>query len=110
MMAKPREEGFEQRRALLQGRVVTLLSYRAGDRFVARVDNLDPATVIARGEGHSRAEAESAVLAVARHRLERNKQLHDTLTELHTRVASLDKRLSEPPPPSLERRPARRDS
>ena len=98
-MATPSKDDFEQRKAPLAGRVVAVTSYRAGDKFVSRVDKLDPATAIARGEGQSRAEAEKAALADARRRLERSKQLDDTLAELHTRVASLDKRLSEPPPP-----------
>jgi hypothetical protein len=37
-------------------------------------------------------------LAAARARMENSRKLHDTLTELRTRVAALDKRLSEPPP------------
>jgi hypothetical protein len=98
-MATSSKDDFEQRKAALAGRVVAVTSYRAGDKFVSRVDKLDPATAIARGEGHSRAAAEKAALADAQRRLERSKQLDETLTELHTRVASLDKRLSEPPPP-----------
>ena len=92
-------DDFEQRKAPLGGRLVAVISYRSGDKFVSRVDNIDPATVIARGEGRSRAEAEKAALAIAQRRLAQHKHGHDTLTELHTRVASLDKRLSEPPPP-----------
>ena len=75
------------------------MSFRQGDKFVCRIDNIDPVTVIARGEGRSRAQAERAALVVAQRRLARNRYLHDTLTELHTSVASLDKRLSDLPPP-----------
>src|SRR5438445_6951313 len=92
-------EELKLRKAPVGGRVVTVVSYRQGDKYLCRVDNIDPVTVIARGEGRSRAQAERAALIVAQHRLSRNKHVHDTLTELHTRVASLDKRLSEPPPP-----------
>ncbi len=92
-------EELKLRKAPVGGRVVAVVSYRQGDKYVCRVDNIDPMTVIARGEGRSRAQAERAALIVAQRRLTRNKHLHDTLTELHTRVASLDKRLSESPPP-----------
>jgi len=93
------EIDLKLRKAPVGGRVVSVVSYRQGDKFVCRVDNIDPVTVIARGEGPSRAEAEKAAITVAQQRLLQNKHGHDTLTELHTRVASLNKRLSEPPPP-----------
>jgi hypothetical protein len=98
-MAASIGEELKLRKAPVGGRVVAVVSYRQGDKYLCRVDNIDPVTVIARGEGRSRAQAEQAALIVARRRLTRNKHVHDTLTELHTRVASLDKRLSEPPPP-----------
>src|SRR5947207_10998166 len=92
-------EELKLRRAPVGGRMVAVVSFRQGDKFVCRIDNIDPVTVIARGEGRSRAQAERAALVVAQRRLARNRYLHDTLTELHTSVASLDKRLSDLPPP-----------
>ncbi len=97
-MADAREEEVEQRNEPLDERQVRVVSFRYGDKFVCRVDNVDPGTVVARGEGRTRGEAERAALLLARQRFARSKHLQDTLTELHTRVASLDRRLSEPPP------------
>ena len=96
------EIDVKRRKAPVGGRVVTVVSYREGDGYHCRVDNIDPITVIARGEGSSRSAAEKAALTVAQNRLARNRHVHDTMTELHTRVASLDKRLSEPPRPSAK--------
>jgi hypothetical protein len=97
-MAVQREEEVEQRHERLDDRQVGVVSFRYGDKFVCRVDNINPGTVIARGEGRTRSEAERAALAIAKQRISRAKHLQDTLNELHTRVASLDKRLSDPPP------------
>jgi len=97
-MADQREEEVEQRLEKLDNHQVGVVSFRAADKFVCRVDNVYPGTIIARGEGRTRGEAERAALAVATQRFARTKQLQDTLSELHTSVASLDKRLSEPPP------------
>ena len=96
-------EELKLRKAPVGGRLVAVVSFRQGDKYLCRVDNIDPVTVIARGEGRSRAQAERAALVVAQRRLARNKYLHDTLTELHTRVASLDKRLSDTPPPPFSK-------
>lgn len=97
-MSDMREEEIEQRQESLDERQVSVVSFRHGDKFVCRVDNIDPGTVIARSEGRTRGEAERTALALAKQRFARSKHLHDTLTELHTSVASLDRRLSEPPP------------
>src|SRR3954454_1188825 len=97
-MADQREEQVEQRLESVDNHQVGDVSFREADKFVCRVDNVDPGTIIARGEGRTRGEAEKAALAVAQKRFARSKHLRDTLTELHTSVESLDKRLSEPPP------------
>jgi hypothetical protein len=96
------EEDVEQRQQKLGDQLLGVVTVRSGDKFVCRIDNVDPGAVIARGEGRTRADAERAALLQVEQRFARSKQLHDTLTELHTRVASLDKRLSEPPPSSKE--------
>jgi hypothetical protein len=101
-MGSVQEEDVEQRQQKLHGYPVGVVSFRSGDKFVCRVDNVDPGAVIARGEGRTRAEAERAALSQLERRFARSKQLRDTLSELHTSVASLDKRLSEPPPSSKE--------
>ena len=97
-MTDQREEEVEQHQEKLDDHQVGVVSFRYGDKFVCRIDNVDPGAVIARGEGRTRGEAERTALALAKQRFARSKHLHDTLSELHTSVASLDKRLSEPPP------------
>jgi len=97
-MGGQREEEVEKRQEQLDDRQVGIVSFRSGDKFVCRVDNVDPGTVVARSEGRTRGEAEKAALALAKKRFARGKHMQDTLTELHKRVASLAKRLKEPPP------------
>jgi hypothetical protein len=91
-------DGHEHRRRRLAGTAVGLATYPVGGQYVCTVDEHDSGIFLARGEGRTRTEAEQAALAAARTRMETARKLHDTLTELRTRVAALDKRLSEPPP------------
>jgi hypothetical protein len=95
-------EEREERRDLLDGWPIRLTTSRVGELFVCKIDNIDPGTLLSRGEGRSREEAERAALTMARARMTSTKRLQDTLSELRHRVAELDKRLSDPadPPPS----------
>src|SRR5438445_12174311 len=95
-------EELKLRKAPVGGRVVAVVSYRQGDKFLCRVDNIDPVTVIARGEGRSRAQGERAALVVAQRRLAKRRHQHDTLNELHTQVPSPCKHLSDVPPSSYK--------
>jgi hypothetical protein len=91
-------DDYEHRRRNLAGTAVGLATYAVGEQYVCTVDEHDSGVFLARGEGRTRTEAEQAALAAARARMESSRRLQDTLTELRTRVAALDKRLSEPPP------------
>src|SRR5689334_13166960 len=51
----PTGEGEEQeeRRDVLDGWPIRLTSFRSGDRFVCKIDNIDPGTLLSRGEGRT---------------------------------------------------------
>ena len=46
-------------------RVVGISSYRVGNLFAARIDNVDPGSIIGRGSGATREEAEGIALEKA---------------------------------------------
>jgi hypothetical protein len=46
-------------------RVVGITSYRVGNLFAARIDNVDPGSIIGRGSGATREEAEGIALEKA---------------------------------------------
>lgn len=56
---------YVTRRDSLSGQPVGVSSYRVGNRFSARVDNVDPGAIIGRGQGATREEAEQAALESA---------------------------------------------
>lgn len=90
--------GCERRKQRLEGITVVLSSYPMGSEFVCAVDDCETGMLIARGHGRTRGEAEKLAVSMARSRLRTRRRLGDTLVELRTRVAALDRRLSEPPP------------
>ncbi len=90
-------EGYEERLSTLEGTPIGVVSYPVGDEFVCRVDDIRTGMLIARGSARTRSEAEQSTLVVARSRIATRRRLGETLTELRTRVAALDRRLSEPP-------------
>src|SRR5262245_15597669 len=57
--------GLVERRQVIEGVEVRVTSYQVGKRYACRIDNIDPGTIIGRGRGATRAEAESAALAGA---------------------------------------------
>ena len=93
-------EGYEERTSKLEGTTVGVSSYPVGDEFVCRIDDITRGVLIARGSAQTRHKAEEEAVLSARFKLATRKRLGDTLIELRTRVAALDKRLSEPPPDS----------
>ncbi|HKQ71796.1 MAG TPA: hypothetical protein VJT73_20775 [Polyangiaceae bacterium] len=97
-MSMAMDQGLERRLESVDGRVVGVASYPLGRKFVCTVDNIHPGTVVARADGATRFDAERSALALAEARLARARHLQETLRELRSCVASLDKRLSEPPP------------
>jgi hypothetical protein len=68
-MSTDRPDGMQERRASIEGCNVHIVSYRVGDRFGCRVDNIDPGDVIGRGRGATRDEAEHQAVDAASLRL-----------------------------------------
>jgi hypothetical protein len=62
-------EGYETRALELEGWPVRVASYKLGDRYACKVDNVSPGAVVARGTGATREEAEAAALERARAKL-----------------------------------------
>ena len=89
-MAEIRPEQYEERRETLEGWPVGIVSYRLGDRWVAKVHNVSPGAVIARGDGRSRAEAESSAIGRARARLASTRRMRDAVRDLKESVEQLD--------------------
>ncbi len=48
---------------------IHIVSFRMGDRYHCKVDNVSPGAVIARGEGATREEAEQAAVSHAKQEL-----------------------------------------
>jgi hypothetical protein len=65
-----RENSFE-----LTGWPVRMVSYKLGEKFIAKVDNVSPGAQIARAEGATREEAESKATEDAQRRLQRTRRV-----------------------------------
>ncbi len=65
-----RPEEYQERVQAVPPFKVRIVSYRLGDEFYCSVDNVDPGAVIARGQGSTRAEAETSAMERATRRLE----------------------------------------
>ncbi len=64
-------EDYSERELEVAGWPVRLTSYKLGDTYHCKADNVSPGAAIARTTGSTRQEAEEAALAKARQRLER---------------------------------------
>ena len=64
-MADSRSPETQHRKEQVGPRVVGITSYRVGSLFAARIDNVDPGSIIGRGSGATREEAESIALGKA---------------------------------------------
>ncbi len=69
-----RAEEYLERRDTLLGWEVGIVSYKLGERYYCKIDNVSPGAAIARGEGATRAEAEAEALAQAKARLAQTRQ------------------------------------
>jgi hypothetical protein len=67
-------EDRSERREVLHGFPVRIISYRLERTYYVTVDNVEPGARIARAEGPSLAEAEAAALADAARRLARTRK------------------------------------
>lgn len=68
-MSELSAEGFEKRNQTLDGWPIGVVSYKIGDRWICKVDNVSPGAIIARGDGPTREEAEREALEKAGARL-----------------------------------------
>jgi hypothetical protein len=64
-------EAYSERELEVAGWPVRLASYKLGDTYHCRADNVSPGATIARTTGSTRQGAEETALAKARQRLER---------------------------------------
>ena len=70
-------EEYESRRETVGAFEINIRTYRLGDIYYCKVDNVDPGALVAKAEGKSREEAEAAAVAKARERVERTR-VHDS--------------------------------
>ena len=70
-----KSEEYETRKDSLEGWDVNITSYRVGDTFYCRVDNVSPGATVSRGEGKSREEAEREATAKAGERLAKTRRV-----------------------------------
>ena len=66
-------------------------SYRVGDEWAAKVDNIDPGQVVGRGHGRTRADARREAIEQATRRAEHRKTL-DEMRESVERLTGQFKR------------------
>jgi hypothetical protein len=68
-------EEFRERRIEVEGWPVNLTTYRIGQTWHAKADNVSPGALLARASGASSEDAEQAVVAEAAERLARTRRL-----------------------------------
>jgi hypothetical protein len=69
-----RAENYTERSLELSGWPVNVTSYKLGQEWHAKADNVSPGAALARAKGASREEAESKVIERARSLLERTRR------------------------------------
>ena len=67
-------EGFSERKIEIEGWPVNLASYKIGETFYCKADNVSPGARIARTTGATREAAEEAAIARAKELLSRTKR------------------------------------
>jgi hypothetical protein len=67
-------EGYQERRIELEGWEVNLTSYRLGDVFHCKADNVSPGAWLARTTGSTREEAERNAVEKAQRMLSRTRR------------------------------------
>lgn len=67
-----KSETYQVEKRDINGVPVSVTTYKIGDRYHCRINNIDPGGTIARGEGTSADEAQKQALGKARERLAGN--------------------------------------
>ncbi len=73
-MSDPKVEHFAERKIEIDGWPVNLVSYKIGDKFFCKADNVSPGARLARTNGATREEAEQAAIARAKELLGRTRR------------------------------------
>jgi hypothetical protein len=67
-------EHFQERKDVIDGWKVNIVTYKIGDRWHCTIDNVDPGARFARAEGTSREEAERTALEKAQRYLKQTRR------------------------------------
>ena len=67
-------EDYRERKIVLEGWPVNVTSYKLGDQFFCKIDNVSPGAWLARTQSATREEAEAAALEKAKHLLARTRR------------------------------------
>ncbi len=68
-------EDYSERKLEMAGWPIHLVSYKLGDEYFAKIDNVSPGAQIARSKGATKQEAEDKALAKAQTRLEATRRV-----------------------------------
>ena len=67
-------EDFQERKIVLEGWPVNISSYKLGEQFFCKIDNVSPGAWLARTQAPTREEAEAAALEKAKQLLSRTRR------------------------------------
>ena len=67
-------EDYQERKIVLEGWPVNVTSYKLGDQFFCKIDNVSPGAWLARTQAATREEAEAAALEKAKRLLARTRK------------------------------------
>ena len=67
-------ENFQERKEIVDGWNVNIVTYKIGDRWHCTIDNVDPGARFARAEGTTREEAERTALEKAQKYLKQTRR------------------------------------
>lgn len=67
-------EEYSERREVIDGWPIHIVTYRLGDKYYCTIDNVDPGARFARAEGPTREEAESTAVQKAQHYLKQTRR------------------------------------
>ena len=68
-------EDYSEQNLEVAGWPIHLVSYKLGDEYLAKIDNVSPGAQIARSKGATKQEAEEKAQAKAKERLEATRRL-----------------------------------
>ena len=71
-------EDYTERREVIDGWPINIVTYRIGEKYYCTIDNVDPGARFARAEGATRTEVESEALAKAKRHLGQTRRFPTT--------------------------------